>query len=67
MCCGLVIEGLISLKRVFGIGGAVFTLQDFLSNLCRWVDINPNAAEMIFKPRAIASFTLYMNEVPLVL
>ena len=50
MCCGLVIEGLISLKRVFGVGGAVFTLQDFLSNLSRWVDINPNVAEMISKP-----------------
>ena len=67
MCRGLVMEGLISLKRMLGVGRAILTLKDFLGYSCHLIGFNPNVVEVILKPRSIASFTLYMSIEMLVL
>ena len=67
MCRGLVVEGLISLKLVLGVGSAMPTFKDISGYPCRLISFDSNVMEVVLKPWSIASFTLYMSIEMLVL
>ena len=50
MCRGLVIEGLISLKLILGVGSTMPTLKDILGYSCCLIGFNSNVVEVILKP-----------------
>ena len=50
MCRGLVVEGLISLKLVLGVGSAMPTLKDILGYSCHLISFDSNVVEVILKP-----------------
>ena len=50
MCRGLVVEGLISLKLVLGVGGAMPTLKDISGYSCRLIGFDSNVMEVVLKP-----------------
>ena len=50
MCRGLVVEGLISLKLVLGVGGAMPTLKDISGYSCRFIGFDSNVMEVVLKP-----------------
>ena len=46
----LVVEGLISLKLVLGVGGAMPTLKDISGYSCRLIGFDSNVMEVVLKP-----------------
>ena len=50
MCHGLVMEGLISLKLVLGVGSTMPTLKDISGYSCRLIGFDSNVVEVVLKP-----------------